>query len=92
MQTLLVSYDLIRPENSEDYKRLGDRIKQFPNWAKPLESVWIIQTADGPAAVRDALKPYIESNDKLIVVEMSGSWASFNIGTEVSSWLNQFVA
>ena len=44
MKTYLITYDLIKPENSVDYTRLFANIKSHIFWAKPMASVWLIKT------------------------------------------------
>lgn len=85
MATYLIGYDLNSP--GQDYKDLFDAIKNLGTWWHHLDSTWIIKH-DGPAkTIRDALKPYLDSNDELLVVKLSGAgaWAGFN--DRGSRWL-----
>lgn len=87
MNTLLVSYDLRAPQ--KDYGKLWDHLKSYPNWARPLESVWLIKTASSAEAVRDVVRDhYIDSNDKLFVVDVTGQAAAWrNLGAELDQWI-----
>lgn len=69
----LISYDLIK---DKDYDKLFAGILKISNGnCTPLKSVWIIGH-DGPAsAIRDSLKPYLDSDDKLLVVKLTGQGA-----------------
>jgi len=88
MNTILISYDLIQPETSNDYKRLIDQIKSYSFWCKPLRSFWLIKTNDSPATVRDNLKKYIDNNDNLLVMNITGaSWGSYNLDSSVTQWM-----
>lgn len=85
MKIHLISYDLIRPE--KDYPRLIEHIKSYGTWAKPLESVWLIETARSAEQVRDGARAHMDGNDKVLVIEVSGSAAWANLPQEVSDWL-----
>ncbi|TAL19297.1 hypothetical protein EPN90_03975 [Patescibacteria group bacterium] len=88
MKTFLISYDLMGPETREDYVQLITHIKSFTYWAKPLKSVWLIKTDKGIAEVRNELKQYTDSNDKILVIDVSGAnWATSNISTQITEWL-----
>lgn len=69
MNTLLVSYDLRAP--GKDYSSLWDHLKSYPGYIKPLESFWIIRTFSTCDKVRDAAKACVDSNDKLIVIDIT---------------------
>jgi hypothetical protein len=90
MKTLLIFYDLIKPETSSDYENLIERIKNYSAWAKPCESTWFISTEDSPSKVRDDLKTYIDSNDKIVVIDVTGSyWATFGISQTITDWMKK---
>jgi hypothetical protein len=86
MNTILISYDLRAP--GRDYTKLWDHLKSYGNWAKPLESVWLIRTTLTAAKVRDAASNYVDQNDKIFAVDMTSSeWASLRIPDDVATWL-----
>ena len=88
MKTFLISYDLIGPETREDYIRLINHIKSFTYWAKPLKSVWFIKTDKGIAEVRNELKQYTDSNDKILVIDVTNAnWGTSNISAQVTDWM-----
>jgi len=88
MKTYLLSYDLRIPETSEDYERLIDYIKSFPDWATPLKSVWFIKTNKTVADVRDEIKKKADSNDGLIVIDITeANWATSGISKEITDWM-----
>ncbi|HBH46872.1 MAG: hypothetical protein A2445_05655 [Candidatus Jacksonbacteria bacterium RIFOXYC2_FULL_44_29] len=90
MSTLLISYDLGLPETYEDYKLLIQYIKSYSSWAKPLQSVWLIKTTKTSAQVRDEIKAKIDSNDKILVVDVTKTgWATFNVSKEVTGWMKE---
>lgn len=90
MKTLLISYDLRVPETSEDYKKLIKYIKSFGTWAKPLYSVWLVKTDKTCAMVRDEIKKETDSNDRTLVIEVTGAdWATTNVDKEVTDWMKK---
>lgn len=91
MKTYLISYDLRIPESSEDYKILINKIKTYPNWAKPLKSVWFVKTSKTASKVRDDLRSVTDFNDGLLVIEItrSSDWATYGIDKEVTDWMHE---
>ncbi len=85
MSAYLISYDLHRPE--QDYDDLYDAIKGLGTWWHHLDSTWIVKHPGPSVAIRDELKPYLDANDELLVVELTGegAWTGFN--DPGSSWL-----
>ncbi|AIJ45913.1 hypothetical protein O987_08895 [Comamonas testosteroni TK102] len=87
MASYLIGYDLNK--TGQDYAALIDAIKGLGLWWHCLDSTWIIKH-DGPSTViRDALKPYIDSNDELLVVKLTGEGAWMGFNTECSTWLKE---
>jgi hypothetical protein len=88
MKNYLISYDLVHP--GRNYQSLFDAIKAIANgWCHCLESVWIIGNSGPAASIRDSLQRHIDSNDKLIVVELGKDWASYNLGHDIAKWLER---
>lgn len=87
----IVTYDLISPHDKpEDYNRVIEGLKSlYGIWCHLEKSVWIISTSQDAAQVRDALKAFLYTSDKLFVGKLSGNWASFNLTQEQSNWLKQ---
>jgi hypothetical protein len=84
-----ISYDLIgMDETSEDYERLKHKIKSLGAAQRVEYSLWAVDTDDSPEEVRDALRDYVDADDKLIVMRrVSGSaWSN------VSKWLKEHLA
>jgi hypothetical protein len=76
------------PETREDYKRLIDHIKSYGTWAKPLYSVWLVKSSKTASQIRDDLTRYVDSNDKLLVMNVTGtSWASLRLPDAVATWM-----
>ena len=85
MKTYLISYDLNRP--GQDYPDLWDAIKAFDNWWHFLDSTWIVKTNWPATQIRDYLRPYLDDNDELLVVRLSGESAWFGFAEKGSAWL-----
>lgn len=88
MSILMVSYDLVTP--GRDYADLYDALKAYGTWARPVESVWLIETDDTTGDVRDELLQHVDANDKLIVLLVDDSeWATYNLSAKVGKWLDK---
>lgn len=88
MNTLLIGYDLNRA--GQNYDGLIEAIKGYGTWWHHLDSTWLIRTEGTVTAVRDALKIHIDTNDELLVVDVTGqsaAWKGFN--TKGSDWLKK---
>lgn len=80
----LISYDLNAP--GKNYTELYEAIKRLGGWWHHLDSTWIVTHPGSAEVIRDALKPYLDNNDKLLVVKCSGegAWTGFINGGQ---WL-----
>lgn len=85
MPVLLVTYDLNRP--GKDYSNLLSAIKKF-SWARLSESSYAVATSLSPQAVFDRLRPYLDTNDHLYVINLVRPYAGFG-PKEVNDWLEQ---
>jgi hypothetical protein len=77
MPTLLVAYDLdtnetATPDLTATIRRLAHR------WARPLASLWYIETHAPPEMIEAALAPLLGDADGLIVQEITGTAAVAN--------------
>ncbi|WP_144680301.1 hypothetical protein [Cellulosimicrobium sp. TH-20] len=91
MTAVLVTYDLNTP--GQDYTVLHKAIKEAgASWCRPLESTWIVGgygiTASG---VKATLLPLIDSNDRLLVVDITGDSYSGWLTQEVWDWIKLWV-
>lgn len=79
MNTILLSYDLNKPV--QDYQGVWDKLKSYGTYWHHLDSLWIIRTSESAVQVRDALTPYLDSNDELLVVNITddpAAWRGFS--------------
>lgn len=89
MKTYFISYDLSSAPGA-DYARLHTRIQAFIQWARPLESVWIIKSSMSSSQIRDALIPFLVPRGRLFVVEAAPlTWAGWGLDHRVVAWLNE---
>jgi len=78
MATLLVGYALHKPVH--EYARLFETLKSHGTWWHGLDSTWFIKTDLTAAQLRDALMALIDSNDALLVLDVSddpAAWVGF---------------
>lgn len=84
MPSFIVSYDLI---SNKDYSKLYEAIRNYGSYAHVLESVWIIKSSSSSSNIRDNLKSYLDSDDKLFVAKLTGESAWKNLPKDVSDWI-----
>lgn len=83
-----INYDLNKA--GQNYEGLINKIKAIANsWAKPCESCWLIATNKSTAEVYEALRPYIDSNDRLLVSRFSKDHVGW-LHADVVAWLNRY--
>ncbi|SFN15787.1 hypothetical protein SAMN05421594_1437 [Chryseobacterium oleae] len=88
MNKLLITYDLIK--HGQDYPNLIENIIKI---APPqmiwhcLESVWIVRCNSTAEEVRNFLEQFIDENDKLLVIELTGTSAWKGFDGECKDWL-----
>ena len=82
MNTFLVSYDLRRP--GRNYQRLYYALASYSGWARPLESVWLIETVRTAQEVLDHLRQYIDPDDGIFVMTARTPAAWHGVNQEVS--------
>jgi hypothetical protein len=81
MATLyLITYDLDSP--GQNYQPLWDALKRF-GAKRALESVWVMRSAYSATQLRDALKSYIDDNDRLLVSSMN-DWAAWRAMVKIN--------
>ena len=80
----LVTYDLIK---RKDYPELTKELEKFAYW-HCLGSVWIVKSDLSTAQIRDRLLPHIDSDDKLIVLKLTGeaAWTT-SFSRDCQDWL-----
>jgi hypothetical protein len=87
MALYMVGYDLDKP--GQNYSDLIAAIKTYGTWWHHLDSTWLIVTDDSAIQVRDYLKQYLDSNDKLLVAVIGAPAAWYGFGNKGSEWLSK---
>jgi hypothetical protein len=84
MSVALVTYELKTP--GRNYQPVFDYVRTFTH-CKEMETVWLLDTPQAIAEIRDRLRTLIEPTDIVLVVRLTAEWASscFNCG----NWLNK---
>ena len=81
MKTYLISYDLDKP--GQNYHPLIERLKAV-GAVKVLYSEWVLRTTASAVEIRNDLQRFIDGNDMLLVVGLTGeaAWTSLMISDE----------
>jgi hypothetical protein len=86
LNTLLIGYDLNRPE--QNYATLIDRLNAYPTHWHCLDSTWIVKSNESALEAATALGKLIDANDEILVVNISGDSAAWNgFNQKCSDWL-----
>lgn len=85
MKTIQINYDLVGPDR--DYPKLYAYLRSYGTRARPLKSMWLVRTNKTVSAVRDEINRYVDSNDEVLVIDVTGdSWAS-NFTDDHIAWM-----
>jgi hypothetical protein len=81
MKLFFISYDLRIP--GQDYPKLIDKLTSM-GAERVLLSMWALRGNYTASGLRDTLKDYLDSNDRLLVVE-NANWASWRAMIDINS-------
>lgn len=84
MKKYLISYDLNKAD--KNYDGLIDAIKDY-NYIKVLRSAWAIETNLSAESIYNSLKPYIDDNDYLFIVEINTNNEQGWLRKDIWNWL-----
>ncbi|MFM0347785.1 hypothetical protein [Paraburkholderia sp. RL17-347-BIC-D] len=87
MAVLQITYDLRKP--GKDYADVLKTIKTY-SWARLSESCYAISTDATAQSVFDRLKPYLDGNDNLYVINLKRPYAGIG-PKDVNDWLEKFL-
>jgi hypothetical protein len=81
MKKYLISYDLDKP--GQDYNRLIGELDRL-GALRILYSEWILRSTSNAANIRDHLRAFIDGNDMLLVVALTGeaAWTSLMVSND----------
>jgi hypothetical protein len=84
MAVYIVTYDLNAP--GKDYAPLLAAIRRYTH-CHALKSAFFVDSQQSAATIRDDLMRYIDANDSLYVMRLSGEWGA-NRHMACTTWLN----
>lgn len=88
MNTLLIGYDLNKV--GQNYENLIAQIKAMGAWWHHLDSTWLVKTSETHTSARDRLRPHIDRNDELLVIDVTGDAAAWYGFTDKGGrWLHE---
>lgn len=90
MASYSINYDLRQP--GRDYKKLHAAIESYGTYYHFLDSAWMIRTTSTAAQIRDHLKQFMDANDALVVMKLTGEAAWFGIPNDGSVWIKDQLA
>lgn len=85
MSVYAITYDLHAPQ--QDYDKLHDSIKSLGAYSKRFDSFWLVDSSLEASEIRDKIKLVVDSNDKILVIEVKKHWASWNLPEGGAEWL-----
>ena len=87
MAYFVISYDLVKEKSGFDYGPLTTELKGLDAVRTEL-SVWYLDTANTAQEVYNHLKPFVDSDDRLMVVEFSKKPAWGNALKGTRDWVD----
>jgi hypothetical protein len=92
MGKYLIAYDLDGPnETSESYRKLIERIEEYPSAKEVQRSVWVLKSDGSYKQVRDHLWELMDADDRLLVVSLDGGGAFEGDLLCSDQWLLEFL-
>jgi hypothetical protein len=77
MRTFLIAYDLAHPTLNKH--AIATQIMGVAaQWARPLDCMWFVRGDIGEAEIEEALQPYLDEDDGLVVQAVSEEAALTN--------------
>ncbi|MEU9388611.1 hypothetical protein AB0D86_01240 [Streptomyces sp. NPDC048324] len=83
----MISYDLKKP--GQDYTTLIKEIKSLGSWCHALKSTWLVDTLKSSQQVHSALRAHMDSNDLILVVNITNDDHAGYLDDEVVKWIRQ---
>ena len=84
-QCYIISYQLITPR---DVEPLHAAIRAYGTWARITDTTWAVVTSQSAVDVRDHLRSFIGSDDRIFVVKsaVEAAWAN---AISTNEWLKR---
>ncbi|WP_378174258.1 hypothetical protein [Aquimarina sp. SS2-1] len=87
MAILLITYDL--NVNGQDYKSIIEIIKKAQDYKHFMKSNWFVKTSLTPEDWCKKIKPIIDENDYLFIVDITKQPRQGWLKKDVWEWLNK---
>jgi hypothetical protein len=78
MALYLISYDLLNKKTFGDYETLISELRKL-GAKEALFSQWLLRSNASSSQIREFLKKFIHSDDRILVTEISTNWAGRNL-------------
>ena len=85
MNIRIITYDLNKELNSDDYKGIITYIKQH-NWARLSESSYAIETTKTPQLIYNDISKYLDDGDRVLILTLTTPYYGVH-QKEVIDWL-----
>lgn len=85
MKCYAVSYDLIGP--NRNYEQIHKAIRNLDCFAYVHESLFIVQSYMNAQELFDVLIKSLDSNDKLLVIELGKNASWIGLSDDLGNWL-----
>lgn len=86
-----ITYDLRKP--GQNYSKLIDKIQSLGDWAHPCESNWLVDTGLTAGEIYQALKPYLDENDQMLITRFDVDDFAGQLSSEaLRKWISDKVA
>ncbi len=88
MPVYMIGYDLHRSEE-EKYIDLYTALESIGSggYWDCLDQTWLVMTDKTPSEIRDALKPHLKEDDRLLVMRYGGEAAWCGFKDDCQTWL-----
>jgi len=87
MPVYMIGYDLHR-SLEQNYDKLYSALETIGSgYWDCLDSTWLVITGKTPVQIRDELKPYLEENDRLLVMRYGEGAAWHGFKDDCQTWL-----
>ena len=84
----LITYDLKNP--GKNYNELYDAIKQLGRaWWHYMDSVWLVQTQLSVDDCNNSLRPFIDNNDFIFVVDITNQARQGWLPEKAWNWIRE---
>jgi molybdopterin biosynthesis enzyme len=78
-----VAYDLVKA-SIEQYTKLCNELRRL-GAKEVLKSDWVVRWSGTSVGLRDHLKKFIHSDDRIVAVQMNGDWASYDALADINT-------